>query len=118
MNALIHLLTLQLEENSFSGPISGLNLENLQNFNVSGNNLSGQLPTSLSGFPVFIFSNNLMLSGAPFPDCSKKRRDLTRPDSSFGATVGPTTVSSSRLLLRNWKKGRRLNPSRKNRVLS
>ncbi|KAI3513729.1 hypothetical protein L1887_21068 [Cichorium endivia] len=46
-----HLLTLRLEENQFSSSIGVLSLQNLQDFNISTNQISGEIPTALSGFP-------------------------------------------------------------------
>ncbi|KAK6921714.1 Leucine-rich repeat-containing N-terminal, plant-type [Dillenia turbinata] len=102
VNRLTHLLTLRLEENGFSGSISGLDLPNLQDFNVSGNRLSGQIPKSLSGFPESAFLNNAVLCGSPLSECSKAVIDPTRPGSN-GATAtpvvptggSPSTVASS-----------------------
>lgn len=91
-----HLLTLRLEENGFSGSISGLNLPStIQDFNISGNKLAGQIPRSLSGFPKSAFSGgNKALSGPPLLQCKEEEvgPDPTRPGS------GPTStevVSSS-----------------------
>lgn len=102
VNHLTHLLTLRLEGNGFSSQISGLNLPNLQDFNVSYNELSGQIPFSLSGFPESAFSNNAFLCGAPFPSCSSEKSNPTRPGSSSGAMASPlgtggnlSTVASS-----------------------
>ncbi|KAL3501753.1 hypothetical protein ACH5RR_036202 [Cinchona calisaya] len=89
VNRLTHLLTLRLEGNGFSGQISGLNVPNLQDFNVSCNALSGQIPFSLSGFPESAFWKNLLLCGAPLPSCSPVRSDPTRPGSSSGAIASP-----------------------------
>ncbi|XP_027096311.1 probable leucine-rich repeat receptor-like protein kinase At1g68400 [Coffea arabica] len=103
VNHMTHLLTLRLEVNGFSGQISGLNVPNLQDFNVSCNKLSGPIPYSLSGFPESAFWKNLMLCGAPLPICSSVRSDPTRPGTSSGAIASPlgpgggnpSTVASS-----------------------
>ncbi|KAI5677521.1 hypothetical protein M9H77_08471 [Catharanthus roseus] len=102
VNRMTHLLTLRLEGNGFSGQISGLNIQNLQDFNVSGNRLSGQIPSSLSAFPESAFSQNFMLCGTPLPSCATVRSDPTRPGSSAGAIASPlgpgaspSTVSST-----------------------
>ncbi|KAL8248512.1 hypothetical protein R6Q59_005380 [Mikania micrantha] len=50
INRMNHLLTLRLEENQFSGSISFLQLQNLQEFNISGNQVSGEIPSVLSSF--------------------------------------------------------------------
>ncbi|XP_015942018.1 probable leucine-rich repeat receptor-like protein kinase At1g68400 [Arachis duranensis] len=102
VNHLAHLLTLRLEENRFSGYIPGVNLPNLQDFNVSGNLLSGEIPKSLSAFPVSSFGQNPSLCGAPIQNCTGVVPDPTKPGSE-GAIASPvvprggatTTVSSS-----------------------
>lgn len=63
------LLTLKLEQNGFSGSIPGLRLQNLQDFNVSGNGLTGEIPDSLSSFPTSSFRNNQVLCGPPLEKC-------------------------------------------------
>ncbi|KAK3026660.1 hypothetical protein RJ639_040687, partial [Escallonia herrerae] len=101
VNRLTHLLTLRLEENWFTGSLSGVNLQNLQDFNVSGNRLAGEIPAALSGFPDTAFFGNPVLCGFPLQNCSQVSSDPTRPGSS-GATASPvnpagkpTTVGSS-----------------------
>lgn len=88
LNRLTHLLTLRFEENRLSGTIYGLNLPNLQDFNVSGNNLSGAIPKTLSGFPQSAFERNLVLCGSPLPKCKNAASDPTRPGSD-GALASP-----------------------------
>ncbi|XP_052200472.1 probable leucine-rich repeat receptor-like protein kinase At1g68400 [Diospyros lotus] len=103
VNRLTHLLTLRLEENGFSGSITQLDLPNLQDFNVSGNRLAGEIPKSLSSFPASAFARNPVLCGSPLAECKAFSSDPTRPGSS-GATASPvgpdtnhpaTVVSSS-----------------------
>ncbi|OAY31353.1 probable leucine-rich repeat receptor-like protein kinase At1g68400 [Manihot esculenta] len=101
LNRLTHLLTLRLEENRFTGSIAGMNIPTLQDFNVSGNQLSGEIPKSLSSFPVSAFAQNSGLCGSPFQTCKGIVSDPTRPGSD-GAIASPlmpenkpTTVSSS-----------------------
>ncbi|KAL1531846.1 non-specific serine/threonine protein kinase [Salvia divinorum] len=90
VNRLSHLLTLRLEENSFTGAISDLHLPNLRDFNVSGNELSGDIPSSFSSFPASSFWGNPALCGPPLEKCDS---------ASSGAMASPvspnTTVSSS-----------------------
>ncbi|KAG8382859.1 hypothetical protein BUALT_Bualt05G0123100 [Buddleja alternifolia] len=96
LNRLTHLLTLRLEQNGFTGPISGLNLPSLQDFNVSGNGLTGNIPVSLSGFPATSFRGNPVLCGPPLEKCNVGPSDPTRPGGAMASPVSPkTTVSSS-----------------------
>ncbi|XP_044492114.1 probable leucine-rich repeat receptor-like protein kinase At1g68400 isoform X1 [Mangifera indica] len=88
VNHLTHLLTLRLEENGFSGQITDLNLQNLQDFNVSGNKLSGKIPDSLSSFPLSSFSQNAALCGSPLQDCKADVSDPKKPGSD-GAIASP-----------------------------
>ncbi|XP_059655482.1 probable leucine-rich repeat receptor-like protein kinase At1g68400 [Cornus florida] len=101
VNRLTHLLTLRLEENRLSGSISWMNLPNLQDFNVSGNMLTGEIPKSLSGFPESAFAKNLVLCGSPLKECETVSSDPTRPGSSgaiaspLNPATNPTVVASS-----------------------
>lgn len=102
VNHLTHILTLRLEENRFSGYIPSLNLPNLQDFNVSGNRLSGKIPKTLSDFPESCFALNPSLCGAPMRNCTDIVAEPTKPRSE-GAIASPltphnkppTTISSS-----------------------
>ncbi|KAF7808860.1 putative leucine-rich repeat receptor-like protein kinase [Senna tora] len=87
VNRLSHLLTLRLDQNRFSSHIPVLNLRNLQDFNVSGNRLSGEIPKSLSGFPESSFAQNPALCGAPLVKCGESR--------SAGAIASPLKSGSS-----------------------
>ncbi|GMH15204.1 hypothetical protein Nepgr_017045 [Nepenthes gracilis] len=89
VNLLTHLLTLRLEENLFTGPISGLDIPSLQYFNVSGNQLAGEIPRSLSGYPESAFARNRALCGPPLPGCKEAATDPTRPGSGNGAIASP-----------------------------
>ncbi|KAK4430238.1 putative leucine-rich repeat receptor-like protein kinase [Sesamum alatum] len=96
MNRLTHLLTLRLEENWFTGLISGLNLPNLQDFNVSGNGLTGVIPGSLSVFPASSFGNNQNLCGPPLEKCKVVSNNPTRPGGAMASPLSPrATVASS-----------------------
>ncbi|KAL2519021.1 putative leucine-rich repeat receptor-like protein kinase [Abeliophyllum distichum] len=95
LNHLTRLLTLRLDENVFTGPIVGLSLPNLQDFNVSGNRLTGEIPGSLSGFPVSAFWNNPVLCGAPLQKCNVISSAPPRPRAVASPLSPKTTVPSS-----------------------
>ncbi|KAF8399090.1 hypothetical protein HHK36_014956 [Tetracentron sinense] len=102
VNRFTHILTLRFEENGFSGTIPTLNLPNLQEFNVSGNRLTGAIPKTLSGFPETAFDRNPVLCGSPLPSCKKIVSDPSRPgsDSAVASPVipageNPAVVASS-----------------------
>nr|GEU92857.1 probable leucine-rich repeat receptor-like protein kinase At1g68400 [Tanacetum cinerariifolium] len=69
VNKMTRLLTLRLEGNRVSGSIHFLNITSLRDFNISGNNVSGEIPASLSGFPGSVFGNNPVLCGFPLSEC-------------------------------------------------
>ncbi|XP_051145730.1 probable leucine-rich repeat receptor-like protein kinase At1g68400 [Andrographis paniculata] len=96
INRLTRLLTLRLEENMFTGTIPDLNLTSLQDFNVSGNALTGEIPGALSGFNTSSFRGNRFLCGPPLEKCKPVSSDPVR---SGGAPASPlipkTTVTSS-----------------------
>ncbi|CAA0818594.1 Probable leucine-rich repeat receptor-like protein kinase [Striga hermonthica] len=84
------------EENGFSGSISGLTSLTLQDFNVSGNHLAGEIPIPLSGFPAESFLGNRALCGTPLEKCKVVSSDPTRPGGAMASPVSPkTTVASS-----------------------
>lgn len=93
LNQLTHLLTLRLEQNGFVGSISGLSFPNLQDFNVSGNGLTGEIPVSLSGFPASSFWNNRVLCGPPLEKCAVVSSDPTRPGGTPRTTVASSPTS-------------------------
>ncbi|KAL8532365.1 hypothetical protein ACS0TY_008818 [Phlomoides rotata] len=67
-NKLTRLATLYLQNNHFSGPIPDLNTPTLVQFDVSNNNLTGRIPSGLSGKPKSSFTGN-SLCGAPLDSC-------------------------------------------------
>lgn len=98
-----HLLTLRLESNSFDGELDAVESYScvVSDFNVSTNNLSGQIPTWLSRFPATSFAGNGLLCGDPLPyDCpnptaqkkSGKNRVLLTTISVAAAAVLATVV--------------------------
>uniref|UniRef100_A0A803LK76 Protein kinase domain-containing protein n=1 Tax=Chenopodium quinoa TaxID=63459 RepID=A0A803LK76_CHEQI len=64
---LSRLKTLYLQENNLRGFMPELKLD-LDQFNVSGNNLNGSIPVSLSSMPVTAFQGN-RLCGKPLQIC-------------------------------------------------
>ncbi|XP_021743765.1 probable inactive receptor kinase At1g48480 [Chenopodium quinoa] len=64
---LSRLKTLYLQENNLRGFMPELKLD-LDQFNVSGNNLNGSIPVSLSSMPVTAFQGN-KLCGKPLQIC-------------------------------------------------
>ncbi|XP_023521799.1 probable leucine-rich repeat receptor-like protein kinase At1g68400 [Cucurbita pepo subsp. pepo] len=90
VNRMAHLLTLRVEDNRFSGSILELNLPNLQDFNVSANSFSGEIPKSLSTFPESSFGQNLGLCGSPLQSCTSIVSNPTEPGSE-GAIASPIT---------------------------
>lgn len=67
-NKLTRLKTLYLQENGLSGPIPDLTLK-LDLFNVSFNQLKGEVPAALRSMPTSAFSGN-SLCGKPLTSCS------------------------------------------------
>ncbi|GER45569.1 leucine-rich repeat protein kinase family protein [Striga asiatica] len=61
---LTRLRTLYLEENQFDGPLPDIELQNLDQFNVSFNNLNGSVPKGLVGKPKDAFMGT-SLCGQP-----------------------------------------------------
>ncbi|KAK4845122.1 hypothetical protein QYF36_001155 [Acer negundo] len=61
------LESLQLQDNSLTGPIPEFNQSSLKVFNVSNNNLKGKIPTTpvLQSFSSASYSNNPELCGPP-----------------------------------------------------
>ncbi|PIN00263.1 Serine/threonine protein kinase [Handroanthus impetiginosus] len=83
-NNLSRLGTLYLQNNHFSGPVPDLNLPGLVQFNVSNNNLTGQIPRGLSGKPISSFTGN-SLCGDPLNFCGNEKR---KKKLSGGAIAG------------------------------
>ncbi|XP_027362733.1 probable leucine-rich repeat receptor-like protein kinase At1g68400 [Abrus precatorius] len=86
VNRLTHLLTLRVDVNKIHGHIPSITLSHLQDFNVSSNHLSGQIPESLSGFPGSAFSHNPYLCGVPLQKC-KAMPALASPLNTRNDTV-------------------------------
>ncbi|KAL4586647.1 hypothetical protein LXL04_011288 [Taraxacum kok-saghyz] len=90
LNRMTDLLTLRLEENQFSGSIEFLNFSNLQDFNISMNNVSGEIPASLAGFSYSVFLNNPALCGFPLLQC--REPEIIAPDVASSPTSLPWTA--------------------------
>ncbi|KAH9310998.1 hypothetical protein KI387_026033, partial [Taxus chinensis] len=98
LNSLSHLLTLRLENNVFTGTIAQLNITSLQDFNASGNHLTGAIPGSLSKFPASAFASNVVLCGNPLPSCKNIISNPTTPGgivNSNPVTQDPSVVPST-----------------------
>lgn len=81
-----HLLTLRLESNSFTGTLNSVNSpspsSSILDFNVSDNDLAGEIPRWVSRFPASSFAGNKDLCGQPLPyDCSNRtvESESTKP---------------------------------------
>ncbi|EPS73049.1 hypothetical protein M569_01705, partial [Genlisea aurea] len=94
VNRLSHLLTLRLEGNRFTGPLPFLRLPNLQDFNASGNGLTGEIPASLSRFPASSFLNNANLCGSPLQLQCPAISSNSAKSGAGGAIATPTVASS------------------------
>ncbi|KAJ7541809.1 hypothetical protein O6H91_10G077800 [Diphasiastrum complanatum] len=69
-SSLTHLATLRLENNFLSGMLPSLNLTLLNDFNVSGNELSGRIPITLRNFDISAYAGNPELCGYPVSACN------------------------------------------------
>ncbi|KAL9229244.1 hypothetical protein vseg_004730 [Gypsophila vaccaria] len=97
LSPLPHLLTLNLDSNNFSGHIPPLPLPALQEFNVSFNNLLGQIPTFLSVFPPTSFSGNAALCGAPLAPCNTSITTISSTPSALPGKPYPRKPGRARL---------------------
>lgn len=91
LNLLSKLLTLRLQNNRLSGMIPNLELANLRDFNVSGNELTGQIPDLLSNFSISSFQGNNNLCGTPLLICDAS--EPSKPDESSPMVVSSTPIS-------------------------
>lgn len=83
-NKLIRLRTLYLENNTLTGALPQLNIPDLEQFNVSFNELTGTIPSTLGSKKKEAFLGNL-LSGCPIDTCPKKKK---KNKLSAGAIAG------------------------------
>ncbi|KAK9064589.1 hypothetical protein SSX86_015971 [Deinandra increscens subsp. villosa] len=74
-NNFTRLRTLYLENNRFSGSLPELKIPNLEQFNVSFNNLNGSVPKSLQSKPKESFIGN-SLCGSPLEKLCPSKEDV------------------------------------------
>ncbi|KAM3384754.1 hypothetical protein ACQJBY_009017 [Aegilops geniculata] len=91
------LVTLRAEHNGFHGGLLALRLPMVRRFNVSSNELVGEIPSSLSGFPSSSFGSNVDLCSKPLPRCMHAYNAVE--DSASNATTGvaqsPTAATNT-----------------------
>ncbi|GER42911.1 leucine-rich repeat protein kinase family protein [Striga asiatica] len=73
LTGLPKLVELRLENNAFEGEIPDFPQERLRAFNVSDNQLVGEIPRGLGRLNASSFSGNLDLCGAPLAPCPTKK---------------------------------------------
>lgn len=84
-NKLTRLRTLFLENNQFSGSLPDIDIPNLEQFNVSFNNLNGSVPKGLEGKPKNSFLGTL-LCGKPLDNvCSDHAGEAPTPSDGGNA---------------------------------
>ncbi|XP_023772279.1 probable inactive receptor kinase At1g48480 [Lactuca sativa] len=74
-NNFTRLRTLYLENNQFSGSLPDLNIPNLEQFNVSFNNLNGSVPKSLRSKPKESFIGN-SFCGSPLDEICPTKENV------------------------------------------
>eukprot|EP00252_Welwitschia_mirabilis_P015161 TRINITY_DN3335_c0_g1_i1.p1 TRINITY_DN3335_c0_g1~~TRINITY_DN3335_c0_g1_i1.p1 ORF type:complete len:647 (-),score=89.42 TRINITY_DN3335_c0_g1_i1:196-2136(-) len=95
INSLTRLDTLYLQDNNLTGTLPALRLPSLGNFNVSNNDLTGSIPSSLSHFSQSAFLGN-GLCGDPLPSCTDAPSpgpSLVEPASSSGNKLGAGAIA-------------------------
>ncbi|KAL4179044.1 hypothetical protein AMTRI_Chr13g118130 [Amborella trichopoda] len=96
LGSMTQLLTLRLESNHLTGSVSEfLNLTALKDFNVSYNQLSGNVPENLAVFPITSFSGNPSLCGNPLARCPIRVAGSVPPASAASSSLPATIVSST-----------------------
>ncbi|KAL0464052.1 UNVERIFIED_CONTAM: putative inactive receptor kinase [Sesamum latifolium] len=86
-NNLTRLRTLFLENNQFSGSLPDIELPNLDQFNVSFNNLNGSVPKGLAGKPKNAFLGTL-LCGKPLDSVCADNAGESPAESPAGSANG------------------------------
>ncbi|CAA0843142.1 Pollen receptor-like kinase 1 [Striga hermonthica] len=74
LTGLPKLVELRLENNAFEGEIPDFPQKRLRAFNVSDNQLVGEIPRQLGRLNASSFSGNSNLCGAPLAPCTTKKR--------------------------------------------
>ncbi|KAI4331649.1 hypothetical protein MLD38_029814 [Melastoma candidum] len=62
-------LSISPQNNTLTGPIPDLNVQRLNQLNLSYNNLNGSIPPALQKYPASSFVGNLQLCGKPLKEC-------------------------------------------------
>ncbi|KAJ0966284.1 hypothetical protein J5N97_027422 [Dioscorea zingiberensis] len=81
------LLSLRLEHNGFSGNLEGLHLPIVKDFNISENNLNGEISGSLPRFSVKAYGGNPSLCGSPLPSCDTPSTSPPVPSLSLAVVL-------------------------------
>ncbi|CAN0877918.1 Pollen receptor-like kinase 3 [Linum grandiflorum] len=87
-----NLYELRLENNRFTGKIPTLKAEKLGNFNVSNNNLTGEIPPGLVKFAAAAFGGNPNLCG---PNIAKKCAAPVPPVAALSATGNNASIGDA-----------------------
>ncbi|XP_077230344.1 pollen receptor-like kinase 3 [Tasmannia lanceolata] len=97
LSKLRHLMELHLEDNHFSGDIPEIDQKVLNSFNVSNNELKGNIPSSYAKFDRSSFSGNSGLCGEQVgKTCEKKGDDLVNTTSSVSVDVKENKMDSGK----------------------
>jgi hypothetical protein len=91
-----HLYLLNLRNNSFSGPLPPFRLVNLTLFDVADNNLSGQIPATLTKFGLGAYLGNPNLCGFPLDTvCPSSLAPSPSPMMVKGGSSGKVLTSGA-----------------------
>ncbi|KAL3521601.1 hypothetical protein ACH5RR_019750 [Cinchona calisaya] len=96
---LTHLIALNLSNNLFSGEIPDLNVPSLQLLDLSSNNLTGNVPQSLTRFPNAAFSGNQLAPEVSSPpvlppndEQPKKKSSKLSESAILGIIIGGSSL--------------------------
>ncbi|KAJ8755851.1 hypothetical protein K2173_024396 [Erythroxylum novogranatense] len=82
------LMELRLDKNQFTGAVPAFKQPSLLAFNVSNNNLEGEIPASLGRFPTSSFEGNTGLCGGRYGKaCVTRVKALTATSGPMGSNV-------------------------------